>query len=456
MKKITLIMLFFTVLTYGQNPFVCGTVFDPQIQNQNSNVSTLSPIDPNHQYVINIFFHIINETDGTNNVGISFGEAKVMDGVKALNVAYNQYNIFFKYKGFQIINNSTMTNSGGSYPGTAKADCFNLYFVNYLPGGSAGSVQGNTKSIFSFAAIASPYYDFTLVHEIGHCMNLLHTFQSGTNGHLCEHVTRDENAPNYNANEAGDKVADTPAQPQVGGNEFFECDWIYNPARVDCEGTPYENIARGNYMGYDTGDENGQSPCFHFTPGQIERIKNYLNAPGFDHYYLSFNTVESLYQPFEVQNMAGDHIVSVTPLPDGQSAEVCRNLLVKHRFQKGFDYEFYNVGANDPVSGTIDDIPTIKDATYNFDVKINQVNTSNAETVELDCTRGVLCNTETLRGGRIVSTKVLGSMNITVKELDEIEVKDPLLYEKLMAEYYHLIEKETESGAKFHETIYKY
>ena len=50
---------------------------------------------------------------------------------------------------------------------------------------------------------------------------------------------------------------------------------------------------------------------------------------------------------------------------------------------------------------------------------------------------------------------VLGSMNITVKELNEIEVKDPELYDKLMEQYYYIMKKITTSGAKTEQTFFK-
>lgn len=46
-------------------------------------------------------------------------------------------------------------------------------------------------------------------------------------------------------------------------------------------------------------------------------------------------------------------------------------------------------------------------------------------------------------------------MNITVDELDAIEVKDPELYNNLMSQYYYILKKETDSGAKMEEFFYK-
>jgi hypothetical protein len=46
-------------------------------------------------------------------------------------------------------------------------------------------------------------------------------------------------------------------------------------------------------------------------------------------------------------------------------------------------------------------------------------------------------------------------MNITVKELNEIEVKDPELFNKLMEQYYYILKKYTSSGAIDQKVFYK-
>lgn len=203
-----------------------------------------------------------------------------MNAVKALNVTYNPHNIFFKYIGYDVTNNSQLTNHQISYPASLyNPEAFNIFFANAASTYSAYAIRGNTKSVFSYGALNGPHFDFTICHEIGHCLNLLHTFQNaGAAG--CEHVTRNPADPNYNATTAGDQVADTPAQPQLGWSNFTGCNYNYNPANTDCQGTPYQGIIRSNVMGYDA----EPSPCFHLTPGQVIKIKQYLENPDFAHY----------------------------------------------------------------------------------------------------------------------------------------------------------------------------
>jgi hypothetical protein len=46
-------------------------------------------------------------------------------------------------------------------------------------------------------------------------------------------------------------------------------------------------------------------------------------------------------------------------------------------------------------------------------------------------------------------------MNITIKELDEIQVKDPKLYDSLMEKYYYNLKQRTESGIEKEKVFYK-
>lgn len=161
-----------------------------------------------------------------------------------------------------------------------------------------------------------------------------------------------------------------------------------------------------------------------------------------------------MYEPFEITDYGGNVVFSVEDNGDG-TAEVCRNLRKKHRFQKGFDYVFYSTFGDDPSTAIIDDLPVVKNSTASFYVQINQVNPAVSREVFVDCNRGFYCSTENFVKGLVVSTPLIGSYNFTVKELNDMEVKDPGLYESLMNQFYHIINKETESGAIKHTIIYK-
>ena len=112
-----------------------------------------------------------------------------------------------------------------------------------------------------------------LPHEVGHIFGLSHT-HSGSKARNCEHVTRDEDDPNYNANCSGDQVTDTNAMP-VLYNKFHlindDCEYIGK--LTNCKGTPYQltKLDISNFMGYT------QHVCRStFTTGQGIRVREFI------------------------------------------------------------------------------------------------------------------------------------------------------------------------------------
>ena len=403
--------------------------------------------------MINVFFHIIKDDDGnifpvTPQMS-SFGEPEVMKAVKLLNINFNQFNIFFKYWGMDVTNSTAMT-SNGSVNSLLVPDAFNIFFMNSLGGISAGAIQGNIVAKYTYFAMQPETFEFALIHEIGHCFNLLHTFQN-YNETYCEHVTRDGFSPDYNADIAGDSVADTPAQNQVGSGNFLNCTYIFNLLATDCIGHPYEDIIPGNFMGYD------KTTCSrHFTPGQGQKMRSYLENMALPHYLMTYNNVESLYEPFYQNVAVGNTIMSIVDQPDSGGAIVCRNQVVKLRFQPGLDYEF-----SDTNLGTI--LQTVHQQ-FNYDnymdhfigVKIPIISDTDISMVGgVSSVYPYICNFEPYVSGNILSSVWIGSNNISIKELDEIEVKNPNLYDELMQHYYHIIKKYTSSGIKVEQVIYK-
>lgn len=124
----------------------------------------------------------------------------------------------------------------------------------------------------------------------------------------------------------------------------------------------------------------------------------------------------------------------------------------------GFNYTFPDCNAPDPEdTTTLDVIPVVKYRTTDFKVHVAQVNNdpSALYNIEVICTKNKLCAQEEYTGGHLYSMQVLGSMNITVEELNQVQVSDPNLYENLMAQYYYILKKMTESGEIKEEFFYK-
>lgn len=417
-------------------------------------------IDPNKKYVINIFFYIMNKEDGSNNSPIphTYGVLDVMKAVKALNVVYNQHNIFFKYQGLQVVNNDAYTANPFTYPSSLQnQEAFSIFFANSAVCGGGCAFRESTRSAFSYSLIESSNFDYAVVHEIGHCLSLYHVHGRDVFNEECEHVTRNESDPHFNADSKGDRVIDTPAQDYPNPSWFSDCLYSYNTSRVDCQGTPFQNVQRRNYMGYDL--IPSQSNCEHFTPGQVLRMKRYLENPSpfYPNYRNTYADISSLYEPYEELLVPGNTIISTEDIPEAGGVNVCRNYIFRRKYQKGFDYHFYDTEPNDEIIVDSNTLFEYNDRTdHAIRVKINQVDPN---VVVSSSTISALlpysCAIEPYVSGTIYSMEVLGSMNVTEKQLSEIQVKDPQKYEALMEQYYNILRKITETGIVKEKVIYK-
>lgn len=132
----------------------------------------------------------------------------------------------------------------------------------YFPG-TAGSEDGVVvrSDVFgsnNYCSTCSFYPDYnlgaTLVHEVGHYLNLYHTFQGG-----CDYVNDSTYYSGYTCEASGDDVCDTPPT----ATENFGCP---SPAPLSCDGI--NTVLIQDYMDY-TDDA-----CKNlFTPGQTTRMQ---------------------------------------------------------------------------------------------------------------------------------------------------------------------------------------
>ncbi len=549
MKRIIL-FLFFTLcnITYSQNEPCAYYGIQESIAARmsnfnNSNLVIDNPLTP---MVFNIKINIFNRENGTNwctRNNIPFGDQQFQEIVKDLNINFNQFNIFFKYRGFQIyggndgnghltmIENST-DNVNGVYArqnqmvDLCDKDVINLNFVDQLltPFNTiTNELQHTYQNVKAIANIGRsiiifslPSYfgvktlgngsandlrfdkNFVICHEMGHTLGLSHIFENFkeiTNPifptFISENVTRITTDPLFNATFAGDMIPDTPA---VGNFHYTRystdnCHAIPNQTtmsqNVDINGTylDFENILYGNFMSYsydDVGTDYNHTNClalnpnkYSFTAGQGSFMRNYIlnNVPAAlvvgNTGILTVNitqtitTVESLYQPYSRDYVAGEVVVSTTDNGDG-TAKVCRNILAQDRFQMGFNYLFpENDATVDITSATILQIPIVSHHTSDYPITIAQLAPGQTNLITntvdclLSCTRGVICVDEAYIGGIIISAEELLNMNVTIEQLNAIQVKDPELFDKLISQRYYKLKKETATGAKTEEVFYK-
>ncbi len=339
--------------------FICGTIDysgedTPGIYNASIDPVELSNYDP---VVFNISFWGVNREDGSSDHPLI--EEYALQAVQALNIEFNQYNIFFKYYDIGHLNSDDYYEIGSSFEfydlieyakinGKYYYNSFNVYL--FVPTAFAGiGMYKQTTSGYN------QYFHNNLagfIHEIGHNLGLKHTFDSYDIDYNsppvnrcfdCEQVTRNPADPHYNADCAGDAVPDTAAVPNFREEYCWEnslnpavCDnvayqYYYlnledctyeNPSAVDCDEDTRQvfEIDVRNYMAY-TIKECRDS----FTIGQGNRMRQTIVEDIFGQFEDAQTTLASLYEPYR-----GEYYVS-GPEPSPANPPL---------FQPGFEYRF--------------------------------------------------------------------------------------------------------------------
>lgn len=226
-KEILLFLFLFPTSVFSQQEDFCATppMSIPDPPGVYSKSADPAALDTLPSISFDIFFWRINKSDGSyTQPGWPITLEKVKRSVDSLNHYYAPMKICFNLVGMDTIN-STELHSGASFTqiknytsanGYKREGAFNIYAPHSLAKGSGATGYKETSVAIISAVVGEKYR--TLYHEIGHCFTLIHTFgnsnerPSPTN---CEHVTRDPNDPNYNANltNIGDEFVDTNAVP---------------------------------------------------------------------------------------------------------------------------------------------------------------------------------------------------------------------------------------------------
>lgn len=236
--------------------------------------------------MIRVYFHILKNNDGSN-AGASL--TQIQQEFQRLQADYAPHNICFAFMGVDSINNSFLNTSMNSdnpahynlMAALNVPNCINIYYVALLPGygGNAFSIPSN------FCAIDRSNINLarTISHEVGHCLGLLHTFETAAG---------EENINGSNCSTAGDRVCDTPADPYSHRNEicFITNGCQYLGFCVDPNGAVNFNPPYNNIMSY-----WGTVNCMitNFTAGQSNRMSSFIfsssllisTISSYDNYY---------------------------------------------------------------------------------------------------------------------------------------------------------------------------
>ncbi|WP_298397884.1 M43 family zinc metalloprotease [Flavobacterium sp.] len=220
------------------------------------------PTSTTPNFCINVAFRIVRNNDGSN----AAVDPSIIPQVFAqLNAVYNPHGISFVQIGtFDYVNNSAY-NSYTSTPSTSPTNipnCLNVYFIknfqNLSPTVGGIASFGTNRSVIRGSVALDNY---NVAHEIGHNLNLLHTFQCTS---LPIQTCTENPLDTSHCLDKGDKVCDTPTD--------------FNPYQYNSSTPPPYPINN-----YNPDKSNIMSYWFtktSFTSGQAERIKNtLLNSP---------------------------------------------------------------------------------------------------------------------------------------------------------------------------------
>lgn len=452
------LMIAFASTLFSQTEPNCGTSGETNpLIDQCGYSQSVDPviIENSDVKVYNIFFWGIRHTNGSGNTG--FDEQKVLTAVANLNIAFNQYKIFFKYYGMDFIDDSSIYDPAGlgeimdvADPNYVKSNAFNVY----VPQGYSTNYWGYGYYHSKLSTIMTPALtSYGIVHEIGHNFSAYHTSLNYTGANQpCERVTRDPTNSNYNAHEAGDFITDTAASPPLFSG-VSQC--AYTGGGTDCEGDPYqifpEDVA--NFMSR----ANYTRDCIdRFAMGQGIRMRETIDCwPGV--YTLAQVDIAALYEPYKGSYPA------YYPHPQPWQLPL---------FQPGFEYHFV-----DCCCEYVQPAP-YGDMTFNYDVtnivsliqptetnyqSIFHPNHSAIKIVEVDDALGTPLVERCY--DNYVSPPVIGgsvtkfnddviNTNITVTPQDSTGINSPTLIDDLQQGLYK-IEKNIIDGSTEETVIYK-
>jgi len=462
LKAAALFLIFLSFSLFSQTEdSICGD-FDttaippdpPGVYSYSIDPTLLDNLEP---LVYNIYFWGINDELGTTEV---LTESDVLLAVANLNLVYNEFNIFFKYKGLDHIISDDFYILGN-----------NIEFYNLVGFAEDNDyIEENSFNVFvpsaidEYAGIAQDYNktrigvsidrltdSYVMAHEIGHCFDLIHTFYAHDNiSGQCERVTRDVNDSDYNATTHGDRVADTAACSENYSAE--NC--LYTDDKTDCVGTDYEIFERDvrSFMGY------RHNECrVSFTYGQKIRMREAITYDELGNFTEAQTTIASLYEPYK-----GEYYLGGPALPES----------AKPLFQPGFDYSFIecrcanNDNSNCSQPTAYDDLSfqnlhTIISVYSKYDTQYNDMTHPNHTAILIDQldtgqTRKCYDNyNQAPSGGSLTKfNDGVFNANVTITPQDSTAINNPNLIDDLDIGLYK-IEKNYNDGATQETVIIK-
>ncbi|MAZ72028.1 MAG: hypothetical protein CMC70_02675 [Flavobacteriaceae bacterium] len=460
-------------VSWAQTTYECGFEVAPQIPEMEWYCDSQFSKSTDHAYldtfgpvVINIHFWRIVYDNGSAHTN-HITENDVLLAISEINRELNQYNIFFKYRGFKDIpiteiyiplKPAYLTSFINSYNGpleVKKPDAFNMY----VPYDYQESYGGSATMFGRMSQVKREnFYKSEILHELGHNLGLLHPFYAFQENAVetCEHVTRNPLDPYYNADTHGDRITDTAATNVLRAYNTNEFTCEYEGNDKDCEETDYDifqNDVR-NFMNYVPQDDLSCDKMFSI--GQGIRMREALDIDCSSQYANAFTTVAALYEPYK-----GEYFLAGPSYPS----------IYTPYFQPGFDYEFVECCCNYPqpadyydmsfsfnplnVVKHIPDDETDYSSIYHPNhtaIVIEEVDLSLGYTYARKCYDN---NNRNPKGGSVIRfNDGVFNANVTITPQDSTAINSPNLINNLDQGLYK-IEKEYNDGSTQETVIYK-
>ncbi|WP_424961951.1 M43 family zinc metalloprotease [Ekhidna sp.] len=251
--------------SFGQKCGTSVTAEDLQYEKTFQNFMSSLRINGDATYSVAITPHVVRRTDGTGGLT----EQQIVDAVEDLNAAYVGTQIrFYISDGVNFIDSDEFydfdsSQEGNFAPNYNVTKTINIYFFNSLSSGGSPLCgytylpsQGKNLIMMANSCTLS---GGTLPHEMGHFFNLYHTHGTTNTG------TTDELVDGSNCETNGDRICDTPADPNLSGVvDSSVC--AYAGTETDANGEKFKPDPR-NFMSYAT-----NSCLILFTQGQKDRM----------------------------------------------------------------------------------------------------------------------------------------------------------------------------------------